>query len=152
MRARSDERNRAGSEPLLAFVGVLAFGMATRPLGGVAPMLEIFAHGSCRQTDSALLEDRVAYGAARPQRRRNPQLLGTVAVDEVLEVMGMLAIEETVGAEWASAFAYLASSVPILRRAAHCSGVYSTSRALLPLYAPTMPSSAMKSINRAALP
>src|SRR5262245_16520315 len=34
----------------------------------------------------------------------------------------------------------------------HSSGVYSTSRALAPLYAPTMPSSAMKSMSRAARP
>src|SRR5262249_33745499 len=42
-------------------------------------------------------------------------------------------------------------SSPVLI-AAHCSGVYSTSRALEPLYAPTMPSSAMKSTSRAARP
>ena len=37
-------------------------------------------------------------------------------------------------------------------RASHSSAVTSTSRALLPLYAPTIPSSAMKSISRLARP
>src|SRR5262249_23099556 len=63
------------------------------PVGGVAPALEVLAPRADRRVDAELLPDQVADGTPGPQRAGDPQFLGALGVDEVLDVAGLLLVE-----------------------------------------------------------
>jgi hypothetical protein len=80
-------------QPGAESLGVLLAGMAARPLGAIAPAIEILAHGPHRHVDAELLAHQVTDGTPGPQRGGDAQLGGTVAVDEMLDMAGLLVVE-----------------------------------------------------------
>src|SRR5690349_828919 len=89
-------------QPGADLLGVLLAGVAARPLGGVAPALEVLAHRPHGHGDAELPGDQVADGTAGPQRGGDAQVAGTVAVNEVLDLASLLVVEAAARAERAS--------------------------------------------------
>src|SRR3954451_24698359 len=89
-------------QPLPYLLGVLLAGVAAWLLRGIAPTLEVRAHGPHGQVDAELLADQVAHGAAGPQGGREAQIFGAGAVEEPLDVAGLLIGQQAPGAEGAS--------------------------------------------------
>jgi hypothetical protein len=71
-------------------------------LRGIAPPLEVRAHGPHGRVDAELLADQIAHGAAVPQGGRDAQVFGAVVVEERLDVAGLLIGQQAPGAEGAS--------------------------------------------------
>src|SRR5690348_5825504 len=73
--------------------------MAARHLAGIPPSLEVLADGPHRQVDAALGTDQVAHGLAGPRRGGDPQILGAVVVDLLLDAPGLIIRESPAGAD-----------------------------------------------------
>src|SRR2546421_2430047 len=71
-------------------------------LPGITPAFEVFPYRPHGHDDTILLADQVAHGTPRPQRGSDAQVFGGFAVEQLLQVAGLLVAQCASGAEGAS--------------------------------------------------